>query len=240
MRWHGLARWTEQLVQVRHPLEMHQALTRLLPLLEADGVLLFLNDTLTHQQQVFSAGLSPHAHRFMQQHSDEDQYLKCYLAQGLVGHSVPLQRLLDNDEEARMRFLARFTPHFPYRHSLGLILPLSPHRHIGLSCHRATTPFGAGSEGTLSAVGATLLPWAHLWLGPTEARKDLALTLAETQILDLLLQGLDGSEIAQRRGVSKETVKSQIKALLHKTECRHQNQLISKMHGITPTGVEWA
>lgn len=230
MRWHGLAQWSERLVQVRHPVEVHQALNRLLPLLEADGVLLFLSDHSTHQQQVYSAGISPQAHRFMQQHSNEDQYLKCYLEQGLVGQTVPLQPLLDNHDEARVNFLERFTPHFPYRHSLGLILPLSPGRSIGLSCHRNQHHFTPGSECTLGAIGATLLPWAHLWLGPSEARRDLSLTLAETQVLRLLLQGLDGSEIAHRRGVSKETVKSQIKALLHKTDCRHQNQLICLFH----------
>lgn len=53
------------------------------------------------------------------------------------------------------------------------------------------------------------------------------LTEAEWQILMLLIQGYDGSEIARLRDKSKETVRSQIKSLLRKTGSRNQHQLIA-------------
>ncbi|MBY6224047.1 helix-turn-helix transcriptional regulator [Ferrimonas balearica] len=229
MRWHGMAHWAEQLIHIRHPLQVHQALQGLLPLLDADGFWLFLDDAASDQHHQFSAGLSADAHRFMAAQQNQDLYLQRYLAEGLSGQCVTLQSLLRSDELERVQFLTRFQPHFAFPHSLGLILPLGRGRRLGLSCHRRNAPFHSESEHTLSAIGAMMVPWAQLWLGPSTPCQ-CGLTLAETQVMDLLLQGLDGSEIAQRRGVSKETVKSQIKSLLHKTDCRHQNQLISKMH----------
>ncbi|MBY6186626.1 helix-turn-helix transcriptional regulator [Marinobacter hydrocarbonoclasticus] len=229
MRWNGLARWTEQLMQVRQPQQLHQALKGLLPLLDADSLWLFVEDHEANQRYHFSAGLPASVHRFMVEHHDQDLYQKRYLSMGLEGECVPLQALLSDDPDLRSAFLTQFQTHFAFPHSVGVILPMGHGRKLGVSCHRQGTPFTRETEQTLSAIATTLLPWAQLWLGPATPCP-CGLTLAETQVMNLLLQGLDGSEIAQRRKVSKETVKSQIKSLLHKTDCRHQNQLISEMH----------
>ncbi len=55
-----------------------------------------------------------------------------------------------------------------------------------------------------------------------------ALTPTEKEIFKLLVQGITASEIAEERSVSPETVKSQIKSILHKTGSKHQHQLVAK------------
>ncbi|CAH0529597.1 helix-turn-helix transcriptional regulator [Vibrio hippocampi] len=57
---------------------------------------------------------------------------------------------------------------------------------------------------------------------------DSLLTASELAVFQLLISGCTGSQIAQIRQVSKETVRTQIKSILHKTDCNSQNQLISR------------
>lgn len=52
-----------------------------------------------------------------------------------------------------------------------------------------------------------------------------ALTKAESAVLTLLLHGMNGSETAQHRRTSQETVRSQIKSVLHKLGLRRQSDL---------------
>lgn len=72
--------------------------------------------------------------------------------------------------------------------------------------------------------------WSH-WSRYSETNTQStspSLTKSESDVLDLLIKGLTGSEVADIRNVSKETVRTQIKSILHKTQCRNQNQLISR------------
>ena len=64
----------------------------------------------------------------------------------------------------------------------------------------------------------TLQPWTAL-----------NLTRAETDVLDLLLQGYGVKQISQRRHSSYHTVRSQLASLLSKTNCHSQRELILRM-----------
>lgn len=56
-----------------------------------------------------------------------------------------------------------------------------------------------------------------------------SLTRAETQVLELLAQGLAAKEIAACRGVSTHTVRAQIAAILEKTCARSQRELLARL-----------
>ncbi|WP_261886832.1 helix-turn-helix transcriptional regulator [Vibrio pomeroyi] len=85
------------------------------------------------------------------------------------------------------------------------------------------------------------IAWANSWIAhhtmllhwsrysePQTSHLAPNLTKSEFDVLELIIKGLTGSEVAQIRGVSKETVRTQIKSILHKTQCKNQNQLISR------------
>ena len=72
-----------------------------------------------------------------------------------------------------------------------------------------------------------LLHW-NRYAEPTITDLPPILTKSELDVLELIIKGLTGSEVAQVRSVSKETVRTQIKSILHKTQCKNQNQLISR------------
>lgn len=60
------------------------------------------------------------------------------------------------------------------------------------------------------------------------------LTKAEARVAELLLQGATNSEIAERIGVSAETIKSQISAVLAKTGCRSRVAFIWRVFQLSP------
>ena len=67
----------------------------------------------------------------------------------------------------------------------------------------------------------------------TQGMADLYdLTSAETAICELLVQGLSTEQIAESRSVKVETVRSQMKSLLHKTRTQSRIQLIRLALGI--------
>ncbi|MEZ9556289.1 helix-turn-helix transcriptional regulator, partial [Vibrio splendidus] len=85
------------------------------------------------------------------------------------------------------------------------------------------------------------IAWANSWIAhhtmllhwnryaePTTTILPPILTKSELIVLELIIKGLTGSEVAKIRNVSKETVRTQIKSILHKTQCKNQNQLISR------------
>jgi len=55
----------------------------------------------------------------------------------------------------------------------------------------------------------------------------------EQEVLMLLSCGLTGPEVARLRGVSKETLRSQLKSLLHKTRCGNQNELLNLLFNLS-------
>ncbi|MCF1432029.1 MAG: helix-turn-helix transcriptional regulator [Shewanella sp.] len=238
MKWSLLSAWVRQLKQCQNVDEINTCLGPSLKLLNADAFLLFIYQADGLSRYCFSAGLSVNSHRFIATHAEQDIYLQNYLSNDLIGQSAVLQRLTSPQQLEQTGFLHRFAPHFEFNQSLGLILPVADNWLMGLSCHRHSGTFTDGFTAELSIVGAALLPWAQEFvvLQTSAAFKDLMLpgehlTPAESRVLGLLMQGMDGGEISEYRGVSHETVKSQIKSLLHKSGCRHQNHLLSKLAG---------
>ncbi|UPR53913.1 helix-turn-helix transcriptional regulator [Vibrio cyclitrophicus] len=78
----------------------------------------------------------------------------------------------------------------------------------------------------------------HYWKKYSEPKNiDITSTLTKSEfnVLELLTKGFTGPEISSIRNVSKETVRTQIKSILHKTHCHSQNQLISRF-----SQVQWA
>lgn len=63
--------------------------------------------------------------------------------------------------------------------------------------------------------------------GPSSHKPpEIKLTKRETQILEMLAEGLTSKEIAERIFLSKRTVESHRRALLEKTKCKNSNVLI--------------
>lgn len=60
------------------------------------------------------------------------------------------------------------------------------------------------------------------------------LTEAEAAVCDLLVQGDTASEMADKRNVSQETIRSQIKSIYRRTNCRRRSDLIRLVLKTTP------
>lgn len=58
------------------------------------------------------------------------------------------------------------------------------------------------------------------------------MTAAETDVLRCVVKGLNVSEIAEHRGVSVETVRSQVKSILGKVGVRDKSQLVSRVASV--------
>ncbi|USD36167.1 helix-turn-helix transcriptional regulator [Ferrimonas sp. SCSIO 43195] len=239
MDWLKLYPWINDLSHCQGPAHLRALLNRLLPIVGADACLLMLIDLRRGVQHTFCAGLSARSQAFVAGNTEQDRYLHTYMSNKLVGESVCLQELLPRPKAEAGGFLERYQPYFDYRFSYGLVLPLNAHQQVAISLHRHRTPFQKLYQHDMNGLGAAILPWAHHYL-KLRSHSPLAelclepLTPAERQVLNLLMEGLDGSEIADYRGVSKETVKSQLKSLLHKTDSRHQNQLLHRAYTLTP------
>lgn len=76
-------------------------------------------------------------------------------------------------------------------------------------------------------------PDLRITLGLEGLRKLYELTAAETAVAELLFQGRTNDEIAEIRGVSLETVKAQVRALLAKTNARNRTELVSRLFSVT-------
>jgi DNA-binding CsgD family transcriptional regulator len=59
-----------------------------------------------------------------------------------------------------------------------------------------------------------------------------ALTAAEADVLGLLLAGLDAGQIATQRGARMSTVRSQLRAILEKTGCTRQLEVVQLVQGL--------
>lgn len=59
-----------------------------------------------------------------------------------------------------------------------------------------------------------------------------ALTAAEADVLGLLLTGLDAGQIANQRGARLSTVRSQLRAILEKTGCVRQIEVVQLIQGL--------
>ncbi len=127
------------------------------------------------------------------------------------------------------------------RHNIAGLFPMMEHHMLLMSFYSEQKP-SPKQRKQLHQFWQFINSWANSWIAQLQmdqqwpqlacyrqrAFSSSDLTPSERNILLLLSEGLNGSEIAELRAVSQETVRSQIKQLLRKTGSRHQNQLISR------------
>ncbi|WP_026972128.1 helix-turn-helix transcriptional regulator [Aliagarivorans marinus] len=170
-----------------------------------------------------------------------DVYLQAYLNNRLFGSLSYLQEIVSADSVQGDEFNELIRPVIRLNHSVSGLAKLRGGSTAVFSTHMVRKPtlsnwsrfndlwhlFTCWAEQKLvSREMATVLhriqgsdraPYSHIMLTPTER-----------VVLELLVEGMDGSEIAKYRRVSKETVRSQIKQILSKTSSHSQNQLIAR------------
>lgn len=186
-------------------------------------------------------GFSEHQFQFYADNMDLDPYTPFYHGNGMIGSNVYLQELLPHSKVKDKRFHDLLLPTMEIEHSYIGIHPLSNNHLFVFGAFSETSP-RLKQQLLATELITFLILWANGWIAQCAMERQwqklsartngnslvCALTQAEQAVLLMLTQGLDGSEIAQQRRVSKETVRSQIKQLLHKTGSKHQNQLISR------------
>lgn len=86
-----------------------------------------------------------------------------------------------------------------------------------------------------SAIGSLMLLMLERRGPPTASQIEQfaaagGLTKAEAEVLAYLLDGCSTKQIARERGSSPNTIKSQLRSILEKAECRSQRELMSRFH----------
>ncbi|AJR05721.1 LuxR family transcriptional regulator [Photobacterium gaetbulicola] len=211
----------------------------------ADVSILFLGSSpklsLGH---VFHAGIEQPLLEYYERHSQSDVYLRHYSQQNLQGTIVPLQTMLPLNKITDEWFRDEMLRTIAVKHSLSGYCRLNKSDVQVLTFHRYSSPFKPECQLQLQQLMDALVPWSQYYLSKQQLMNKFGtiplqhgslqlpdtLTPAERQVIQLLSRGYDGSEITQFRGVSKETTKSQIKSILHKLECKHQNHLLHKVY----------
>lgn len=89
---------------------------------------------------------------------------------------------------------------------------------------------GRGSDKPLSLVMSTELVWPEGF--ETTVQEAFGLTLAEVEIVRGIALGLPVKEIAEARGRSPETVRTQLRSILAKTETHSQSELVRVVLGL--------
>ena len=105
------------------------------------------------------------------------------------------------------RFLVRA---FPAEIYLGLIAAVFAGLGVWVGLKLARRPASAGFEKNTAAIAS------------------LGLTLREQEVLALLAAGKSNKEIAQKMGVSPNTVKTQVASLYQKLEVQRRTQAVQK------------
>ncbi|MCK6264133.1 helix-turn-helix transcriptional regulator [Vibrio sp. ZSDE26] len=223
------------------PIELeHVILTELHPL-GIEHVVFMVLDQWFHPQINITHGFSSQQLGIYQENQHHDAFLNHYLKSHLVGQLVYMQEMLPVREIDDAVFLEVLIPTMQMHHSYCGLHSVTDHHHMMLSGH-SFRKLNPRQQKKLTEIWCFLRHWSNGWVSnqlvsqhwskfnDTKCHRDknAILTLTETRVLELLVQGLDGVEIASHRGVSKETVRTQIKQVLHKTGCKHQNQLISR------------
>ena len=196
------------------------------------------------KQWFFHHGVEESDIQFYLRHSDDDLYLQHYLSRSLTGNMISLQEMLPLKHINNSWFLEEMIPRLAVRHSMSGLYPIAPGQALAITFHRYCQPFTPENKQVMQKLLQAMVPWSQYFIardtldksyGSASLAKSImklpdSLTQAEHHIVSLLAQGYDGSEITAMRGVSKETTKSQIKSILHKTGCRHQNQLLQQIY----------
>lgn len=171
----------------------------------------------------------------------DDVYLEHYALTGRIGQLACMQEMLPMRRIHNPVFNEILVPTMQFYNSYCGLASLIDRHHLMLSSH-SDRPLGYRSRFCIESVWRFLKTWGNYWVAHKTMSEQILqfeclaekrlivsnLTLAELKVLNMLAQGLDGSEVARRRNVSKETVRSQIKHILHKTGCRHQNELLAR------------
>ncbi|HDY7736509.1 TPA: helix-turn-helix transcriptional regulator [Vibrio vulnificus] len=227
------------------PIELEEIVLRELSLAGIENVVFMILDPYQVPQLQFDFGFSTQQLEIYQQHQGHDSFLQHYLRKGLIGQYLYMQEMLPVKQIRNPIFREVLIPTMQLHHSYCGLFRLVEHHYLMLSCHSFST-LQPKHRDHLDRLWWFLISWGNYWvaqqsmakrlsqLNPvrTHIREGESLTDAELEVLSLLAQGMDGSEVARYRSVSKETVRSQIKRILHKTGCRHQNQLISRYYRI--------
>ncbi|WP_064608298.1 helix-turn-helix transcriptional regulator [Photobacterium sp. J15] len=189
-------------------------------------------------------GIEEGDYQFYLRHSNDDAYLKHYISQSLTGKMIQLQEMLPLKHIHDGWFREEMVPRLGIRYSISGLYPVAPGQMLAITFHRYQQPFSHRSKLMMQQLLEQLVPWCQYFIardkleslyGSAPITRSMmklpeTLTQAEHHVVSLLAQGYDGSEITEMRGVSKETTKSQIKSILRKTDCRHQNQLLHKIY----------
>lgn len=216
-------------------------LTSELNRLGLDYFVLMIIDASQNPIYQYVHGFSMHQMAIYQQHIDHDAFFHHYMKIGLMGDLTYMQQMLPVKTIRDPIFQDILVPTLDLHHSHSGLVRLNHGHYLMLSSH-GDARLSPRDQSQLQNVWQFLGCWGNFWLEEREMENRFAqltthtspglplelLTSAELAVLYLLSQGYDGSEVAKIRNVSKETVRSQIKQILHKTDCRHQNQLLSR------------
>lgn len=196
-----------------------------------------------NQRPVFQhvCGFTDNQMQVYEQNMADDVFFHHYLSHGHLGKLLCMQEMLPMHKIHNPVFNEILVPTLKLYHSYSGLAPLLNNHYVMLSSHSQRSLSYRNKE-RLDSAWQFLSAWGNYWVAQRTMTAQLSqfesmttqdvlltsLTSAELDVLDLLAQGLDGSEVAQQREVSKETVRSQIKKILRKTGCRHQNQLLAR------------
>lgn len=225
------------------PPELELILEKELAQLGIDHVVLIILDPLHNDLFKTTTGFTPYQLSTYQQYQAHDAFLTHYIRHQLNGNLLCMQEMLPPQQIDDEVFHDILVPTMQLYHSYCGLTKLVDHHSLMLSSH-SFQALNYKQLTRLNHLWVFLTHWSNSWVSQqllanqwkklaqndVEPTHHHSVTLAEFQVLELLTQGLDGSQIAQRRGVAKETVRSQIKQLLHKTQCQHQNQLIARFY----------
>ena len=192
----------------------------------------------------FYYGIEDSTLEFYHRHSNSDAYLQHYSEHHFQGKMVPLQSMLPLKKIDDEWFREVMLPTLLVKYSISGYCYISKRDVQVLTFHRYSTPFPAYRQIQLQQFMDELIPWSQYFLSSQRLIDQFGssplhhgsiqlpdiLTPAERQVIQLLSKGYDGSEITHFRRVSKETTKSQIKSILHKLDCKHQNHLLHKLY----------
>ncbi|MEZ9370384.1 helix-turn-helix transcriptional regulator [Shewanella sp. 10N.286.51.B2] len=247
MNWDLFSNWQYQLIEnISTTGVKGEDFSYLSETLQADATSITIIDSCLKRLHTWSAEISEKDIQFYQQHWRHDVFFNAYLKKGLINSSQIMEKLIKPDQLPDEVSCESLLPYVHYRSTLSLLVTVNQHLYLLFTAHSLNEVFSGGTRRLHEKLGHSMQPWVSAFhahqLANIEQDKALCrcqehfpipvkqrpvkLTPAEYQVLTLLICGHSGSDIAGIRQVSKETIKSQIKSVLHKTGSKHQNQLL--------------
>ncbi|MRI32222.1 hypothetical protein EOPP23_04345 [Endozoicomonas sp. OPT23] len=223
MDWVNLNDKINQLVQAKKIEEIRASLDSLLALTESESCLYLLTDKNSKKFKSYYAAPG----------SNSSQYF----VENQMNHQRVTMLVNNPVDSTSQSIYAAIVSILESYHRYSLQIPVGERYLLQIISFRKEAAFSQEQVQHLNIIATALLPWGNYMVEQCEKRQRAAvefsvepLTKAESDVLDLLAKGMDGSEVAEARGVSKETVRSQIKCLLQKTGARHQNELLRRYY----------